>query len=197
MNTREGPTDRAKVTERKNRPWLLGLGAVVLVAVTALATTLAIRGLPNGILGHSDVPTLTAVQRSAIDNAVAAIGKVNAAVEVGVNFPTYGQLLIDAKAATNHAVEVGATPAIIKILQDTMQNYVDAAKAWQSKVQYPNLKLTSVYGDGALLQKYGLLPTNGKKDEGIDPDTAMQKIWSVAGSHYRQLVKAQSDVVAN
>ncbi|GGY21690.1 hypothetical protein GCM10008098_13230 [Rhodanobacter panaciterrae] len=194
MNTQEGPAEQARAVGRRNRPWLLGLGAVVLVAVTVLVTTLAIRGLPNGIVSHGDVPTLTAVQRSALDNAVAAIGKVNAAVEVGVNFPTYGQLLIDAKAATNHVVEVGATPAITNILQETIQNYVDAAKAWQSKVQYPNLKLASVYGDAALLQKYGLIPSNGKKDDGVDPDTAMQKIWGVAGSHYRQLLAAQSGV---
>jgi hypothetical protein len=171
--------------------WLVAVSMLGLVATTVLATVLFMHFLPALSTRGSAEQKLTAAQQAAIDRGISAVGKLNAAVEVGVNFQNYGALLIDAKAATNHAVELAPGASATNLLQATMQNYADAAEAWQFKIRAPNLKLNAMWGNGALLQKYALQPSSSD-DEGVDPDLAMQKIWMVAARNYRSLTQAQS-----
>lgn len=171
--------------------WLVAVSMLALVMATVVVTVLFMHYLPALSARGSSEPKLTAAQQTAIDQGISAVGKLNAAVEVGVNFQNYGALLIDAKAATNHAVELAPSAGATSLLQATMQNYADAAEAWQFKIKAPSLKLNAMYGNGTLLQKYALQPSSGD-DEGVDPDLAMQKIWLVATRNYRILTQAQS-----
>ena len=57
-------------------------------------------------------PPLTEKQKAAAADAIKALGRIDAAVEVGVTYQQYGQLVIDAKAVVNEAERIlNPTPA--------------------------------------------------------------------------------------
>ena len=59
--------------------------------------------------------------------AVAALQKLQAATQVGVNYQTYGQLLIEAKAKVNEAVKSLPDGELKTEMSEAMDSYADAA----------------------------------------------------------------------
>jgi hypothetical protein len=82
-----------------------------------------------------------------IDQAFKTLRKIMAATEVGVNMMEYGKLVIDAKAAMNDAIPNISDIELKKEVQESMQSYVDALKAWNLSIGddlltvRPNLEL--------------------------------------------------------
>ncbi len=66
--------------------------------------------------------------------AVAALQKLQAATQVGVNYQTYGQLLIEAKAKVNEAVKSLPDGELKTEMSGAMDSYADAATVWASRL---------------------------------------------------------------
>jgi hypothetical protein len=78
---------------------------------------------------------LSSKQQAAVDEALKALKKVDAATSVGVNYQQYGSLVIDAKASVNEASALLPDGELKKELAAAMEAYADAADAWQWKVR--------------------------------------------------------------
>lgn len=95
---------------------------------------------------------LSAEQRSAANDALKALRKVEAATQVGVNYQQYGQLAIEAKAATNQAVASLPDGELKSEIVAAMEAYADAGDAWGKAINdnfYSNAKIAN-----DLKQKY-------------------------------------------
>lgn len=119
--------------------------------------------------------TLTDKQRAAVANALKALGRVDAAVEVGVNYVRYSELVIDAKAEVNEASQILPRGELLTNLSEAMDAYRDAGTVWNYMIKYPYLGLSG-FGDINILTRYKLQVT-GKRS---DCESAMQLIWRVA-----------------
>src|SRR5262249_3403501 len=87
---------------------------------------------------------LTEKQKAAAADAIKALGRIEAAVQVGVNFQQYGQLVIDAKAAVNEAKRTLPAGKLLASLSMCMVAYQDANTVWDLKVNFqrgPNKEL--------------------------------------------------------
>src|SRR5262249_23254691 len=129
---------------------------------------------------------LTEKQKAAAADAIKALGRIDAAVEVGVTYQQYGQLVIDAKAVVNETAKVLPQGQMLTNISDCMDDYRDAGTVWNFKIQHPNLALMKELGHGKIIERYQLpvrtVETLGKKEEEADPDTAMQLIWVVGAA---------------
>src|SRR5207249_11501881 len=76
---------------------------------------------------------LTQKQKAAAADAIKALARVEAAVQVGVNFQKYMELVIDAKAAVNEADRVVPSGDILTELSGAMEAYSDAGTVWNHK----------------------------------------------------------------
>lgn len=83
---------------------------------------------------------LSSEQRSAANDALKALRKVEAATQVGVNYQQFGQLAIEAKAAVNQAVTALPDGEVKSEIVAAMEAYADAGDAWGATI---NDKLTS------------------------------------------------------
>lgn len=72
-----------------------------------------------------------------------------AATQVGVNYQTYGQLLIEAKAKVNEAVKSLPDGELKTEMSRAMDSYADAATVWGRKIEGHNL-----YGDNSEPDKH-------------------------------------------
>jgi hypothetical protein len=137
-------------------------------------------------------PPLTEKQKAAAADAIKALGRIDAAVEVGVTYQQYGQLVIDAKAVVNETARVLPQGKMLTNLTETMDAYKDAGTIWNRKIRYPNLGL-SKESYGELIDRYKVPVSTvdflGKPREEADPDLAMQVIWGVGAE---KLAKARS-----
>jgi hypothetical protein len=143
-----------------------------------------------------------------VTDAIKALGKVNAAVEVGVNFQEYGRLLIDAKAAVNEAQEVFPDEKIKENVNGAMKAYLDAQAIHTFGVKF---LLENPYGlsrkwQGDVISNYRLdqLPeiiedskrANLGKDVPasqmfINSNLAIKAIWKVAAERLAKARKLQ------
>lgn len=112
--------------------------------------------------------------------------KIESAIEVGVNYQKYGELLIDAKTYVNEA-NLRLTDANIKnIFNNVVEEFSDALKIWKYKIENSSysfserLDISDEPWD-TIIPKY-LIPT--KKGYGdstyADANSAMQAIWAKA-----------------
>ena len=149
------------------------------------------------------VNTPSGKQKAAAADAIKALGKVKAAVEVGVNNKKYSELVIDAKATVNEAKGTLPEGELSKCLMDAMDAYADARTVWDYKIQFGQVMFDIPLPVGMnveyhkdLMQKYNLpiktdeeASKRGQKNQVTDCDTAMQIIWKVART---KLDKARS-----
>jgi len=69
-------------------------------------------------------------QRTARDEALRSLRKIDSAVEVGVNYLTYRGLLIEAKASVNEALRLIKNEKLRIALNNAMGYYEDAGELW-------------------------------------------------------------------
>jgi hypothetical protein len=152
---------------------ILSLG--ILVVVLANQNTRASGAGPGKDNEPEKDKPLTEKQKAAAADAIRALGRIEAAVQVGVNYRQYSQLLIDVKAVVNEAEWTLPTGKVLTNLREAMRAYKDAATVWDFKIEY-KFGLKKAYGHGALIERYKLpLEVN----EEVKPDVAMQLIWVV------------------
>jgi hypothetical protein len=121
--------------------------------------------------------------------AIAALQKLQAATQVGVNYQTYGQLLIDAKAKVNDSVKSLPDGELKTEISGAMDSYADAATVWGRKIEGHSLYGDNSEPDKTLIAKYSI-PVETSKYSGIssaDPTKAMQIIWLRADIHLKQI----------
>jgi hypothetical protein len=83
---------------------------------------------------NADV-SLSAEQTLAAKEAFKALGRIEAAVEVGVAFQQYTQLVIDAKAAVNEATRLLPASLMSTNLTEAMDEYASVASRWSRRFQ--------------------------------------------------------------
>ena len=130
---------------------------------------------------------LSSEQKTATNEALKALRKVEAATQVGVNFQQYGQLLIEAKGQVNAASAKLPDGKLKDKLNAAMDAYADAKDAWAYKVKYPDgfgININSTPGD-RLIPKYSLqnIAEEGFTNFTVDPDAAVRAIWNSAKTH--------------
>jgi hypothetical protein len=180
VNTRPEPR-RARGIKIPNKRYLIAYtaGAAILFAAIVLCA-----------LWTTGFFETQAAKRKAVAEALTALGRIEAAVQVGVNFQQYGQLVDDAQAAVNEAARTLKDGQIVTQLIAAMGAYGDAGTVWNFKIQYPNLKLSKdTYG--AMISRYNLplpkvnpyplieTPSYEYQSTEADPDLALQIIWHV------------------
>jgi hypothetical protein len=129
-------------------------------------------------------PSLSKRQLEVATDAVAALSKIEAAIEVGVNFQKYTSTLADTNAAVNEAERTLEGFPITFELNAAMQAYKDVAEIWKFKIEYSNIasKISKKFHT-EIIERYGdSLP----KEEEVDTDLAMQLIWRVASKRIHQ-----------
>jgi hypothetical protein len=134
---------------------------------------------------------LTERQKAAAADAIKALARIEAAVQVGVIYQQYGQQVIDAKAVVNETARVLPQGEMLTNLSNCMDAYRDAGSVWNFKIQFPTLALMKELGHGEIIERYKLpLRTVKRKNEEIaSPDEAMQIMWRVGAE---KLAKARS-----
>jgi hypothetical protein len=147
-----------------------------LLPYIALAITLT--QLLNGCGG------LKGKQQVAASEAMTALRKIEAAVQVGVSYQQYGVLLIDAKSKVNDANAVLPDGELKSKLNAAMDAYADAGQVWGIKISGPNL-LPNTEPGASLMRKYNLKThtISAAALTYIDPDEAMQAAWGAAMGH--------------
>lgn len=121
--------------------------------------------------------------------AVAALQKLQAATQVGVNYQNYGQLLIEAKAKVNEAMKSLPDGELKSEMSGAMDSYADAATVWGIKIERRSLYGDNSEPDKTIIAKYSI-PVEASKYGGppsADPTKAMQIIWLRADTHLKQL----------
>lgn len=125
-------------------------------------------------------------QKLAVDTAISSLGKLAAAIDVGITYADYGSLLIDAKAQIDAANLILPEGNLKSELNASLDAFVDAREVWKAKrdreTLFPN------YEPGkTLVSKYSLeTKVDWQDDTVVDPDYAMQAIWKVAKDHYNK-----------
>lgn len=129
---------------------------------------------------------LSSKQRTAVSEAVAALRKVHAATEVGVNYQQYGMLVIEAKDKVNNANAALPDGELKNRLNAAMDAYADAGQVWGIKISGPNLQPDKEPG-ATLMRKYDLKPQTIDRVSPplvvIYPDDAMQTMWGAGMGH--------------
>lgn len=129
---------------------------------------------------------LSSKQKTATSEAVAALRKIHAATEVGVNYQQYGLLVIEAKHKVNNANAVLPDGELKNRFNAAMDAYTDAAQVWGIKISGPNLQPDREPGK-TLMRKYDLKPQTIDRVSPplivIYPDDAMQAMWGAAMGH--------------
>jgi hypothetical protein len=119
-------------------------------------------------------------------DALDSLRRIQAAVQVGVNYQQYGELLIDAKAKTNAASRALPDGPARTELNSVMDAYLDASRVWQFKIDNRLLDRNSE-PDKSLIAKYSL-PVK-EYNNVARPDEALQVIWRVADMHIKEAGK--------
>jgi hypothetical protein len=116
--------------------------------------------------------------------AVAALRKIHAATEVGVNYQQYGMLLIEAKAKVNDANAVLPDGELKNRLNAAVDAYTDASQVWGMKINGPPLSPDKEPG-ATLMRKYNLKThtISAAALTYIDPEEAMRAMWGAAMGH--------------
>ncbi len=127
--------------------------------------------------------SLSNKQDPAVSDAIKALRRIEAAVQVGVNFQQYGQLLIEAKSQVNEASAKLPDGELKRELNEAMEAYVDAGRVWNNKIQGYMILADSEPGK-TVIPKYSLRTTTESRGrQEANADEAIQVIWRVAKEH--------------
>jgi hypothetical protein len=122
--------------------------------------------------------------RVAAAEAVKALRKVEAATQVGVTREQYGQLLIDAKAASNEAARLLPDGELKTELAEAVDAYADGLELWgQQVVQAETPAGRKVVG------KYGAEPKNitNAGPVVLTREPFQQLVWPVARQRLKRV----------
>lgn len=120
-------------------------------------------------------------------DAVAALRKIQAGTQVGINYQEYGRLLVEAKAKVNDAMRSLPEGDLKVQITGAMTSYADASTVWAIKIDQHLF-----YGDSeqnkTLIARYAipLKPEYGLKPHAY-PSDVMQLIWLRADIHLNQI----------
>jgi hypothetical protein len=111
--------------------------------------------------------------------------KIESAIEVGVNYQKYGELLIDAKTYVNEANLRLTDANIKKTFNNVIEEFSDALKIWKHKIDNSSYsfgsKLYSYSEPGkTIILKYSIPTEKDSIGSYADADGAMQVIWAKA-----------------
>ena len=73
---------------------------------------------------------LTDKQKESVTDAIKALGRVEAAIEVGVTYQRYGELVGNAKAEVNDASQILLKGELLDQLSAVIDAYRDAGMVW-------------------------------------------------------------------
>lgn len=120
--------------------------------------------------------------------AINALRKLQAATEVGVSFPKYQELVIEAKTAVNAALPTlpdarpenegsadGIKASLKRNLQKAVGSYADAQTVWNEKLKGKQHLARDEEPGKSLIPRYEL--------SSPDLDDNLQKIWYIANMH--------------
>jgi hypothetical protein len=119
--------------------WVIAMAAFCVLAVGGLEVLLASRKQSEPKRELQEEPALNEKQKAAAMDAIKALGRIEAATEVGVNYQQYGQLVIDAKAVVNEAERILPAGSLLTNLREAMDAYRDAGRDWDRKIRYSSL----------------------------------------------------------
>lgn len=175
---REAPAAPVTATRSKTKTGLvvgLLIGALLLCGVGGVVAVWYTRTQKAASAADA------AAAKAEADKAIEAVGKINAAVGVGVNYQNYGPLLNEAAAGVEVFQPEDATGSQIRAdLARAVLYYQAGREAWYAdiqdevvdvaswRVQYPEVHFSSDEGDKVL------------------GDTARQAAWVIAGAAYDQ-----------
>lgn len=130
---------------------------------------------------------LSSSQNQEVSEAIKALGKVSSAIEIGVNYTEYSELVLEAKSQVNEATAILKQGQIRSELELAIDSFVDARDTW-------NYALQNQYGaEFADFQKLYDFTELGKiilpkyslpKD--VLAMTAVQIIWNTGNKHLKQ-----------
>jgi hypothetical protein len=140
----------------------------------------AVPGLPGFVQlpekpKEPDVVSLSKKEKEAAAEAVKALSRVDAAVEVGIQYQQYLQRIGDAKAAVNEAQVTLPDCELRTELEAAMDAYKDVADVWSDKIR-------DLYRFDDVLRKKLAARYHSLKSED-SAEVAMQFIWFRAAKH--------------
>jgi hypothetical protein len=179
---RSPPPRKPNKNGRRVGLWIgLGIGVFILILATVGATLWATGSLAKqwskANAGRVPRIMLSEQQKAAAADAIKALDRVKAAVEVGVTFQKYSELVIDAKAAVNEAERTLPNGDIVANLSGAVQAYKDVVAIWNRKIQ------RDVYyiDDRNIIERYKLPTYKGaESSRNAEIEVSMQIIWAFA-----------------
>jgi hypothetical protein len=178
----EAPLCVAAVPPARRRSWRTLIG--ILAGLLSLAGCAAVAVWGIGLLRsataelrnrqpEADPPIfLNEKQKAIAADAIKALARIEAAVQVGVNYPKYNDLVIDAKAAVNEADLHLPDCELLTALDDSMRAFSDAALTWDEKIRFKRADLTAKD-----LARYDI-----PDEYRTNADVAMQVMWQAAAT---------------
>jgi hypothetical protein len=153
---------------------------------------------------------LSSKQKTAASEALAALKKIQAATQVGVNYQQYGMLVIEAKDKVNTAHAMLPEGQLKTELDAAMDAYTDAAQAWSIKFREFSTYLYAGEEPGkTLIPKYALQTFEHKRsvlnasgniiridDQASLPDAALPHIWAAANTHVDRASSLLNQLIA-
>ena len=189
---------------RGKRRWLRSVTVVATIFVAAVIAIVAIHYV-NQATKHN----------ATISDATDSVGKIYAATQVGTNFTTYANLLIDAQASVNRAEQEAPKSEVTASLKEIVGEYYDAARVWEGQVSgsqtyLPDQHILIKYNvlSPSLMHQYNVLtrgfvdtmktnPEDGTEalrkvksfilEHQLDADSIMQKVWADAAIKYKRV----------
>jgi hypothetical protein len=170
----------------------------VFVGATAEAVTLSVGGsrltldtAEIALLDFSGGKALAAAQQPAQNEALVAVQKLKSAVDVGVLFERYGELLIDARAAADRALPSMPEGEAKSELSAAVEAYGDAFQGWDEiRRRGGRYETLGVYADslsGRLQKKYDIPMDNIRTADNplhvMTRNAILTPIWRRAARH--------------
>lgn len=123
---------------------------------------------------------LSTEQKTAANDTLKALRKVEAATQVGVNYQQYGQLAIEAKASVNQATTILPDGELKSEILGAMEAYADAGDAWGASINSKLASGSKIATD--LKSKYGYEYQQSYSDSAKDEQKSLMlsTIWSAA-----------------
>ena len=131
-----------------------------------------------------DQPTSSSAVKQSVLDAVKALRKLDGATQVGVTFPQYGPLLIEAKSSVDEALADLPEGELKREILAAMEDYVIAGQAWSESLRSP--EATGVPTGSALasmLNERYSLGLKLKRGSYLDRNMILEIIWKSASTH--------------
>ena len=113
-------------------------------------------------------------QETMTREAYKALNKIKSAIEIGVNYQKYMELVVDAKATIDNIAPALGDPYIKGNITKALGYYADALTAWNAKIQGKSfVHVSPIEGDLSIVSE-------DKSDKVMQVDFYMQAMWDMA-----------------